>query len=124
MTLLILLAVAIGFGGEVSQFARLAMISVAGSFALSIMTWFKARDYPIRIERALANPRSITSALAYPNGLSSCVACGIAGQRLVRFQKVDRVTVDRFVATMTEASVPLQVFSGSSEYLKALRGLS
>ena len=97
------------------------MISAAGAFIFSLVTWFKARSYPHRIQRALADPRLITRALAYPNGLSSCVSFGITGERLVRFQKVDRATVDRFAATMTEAAVPLQMFSGSREYVKALR---
>ena len=118
---LILLGVAIGFDGEVASAARLFMISATGAFIFGLVTWFKARSYPHRLEKALADPRSITRALAYPNGLSSCVAFGIKGERPVRFQKVDRASVDRFTATMTEASVPLHVCGGSREYVKALR---
>ena len=119
--LLILLPVAVGLDGEVASAARLLMISAAGAFIFSLVTWFKARSYPHRIERALTDPRLINRALAYPNGLSSCVSFGIEGERPVRFQKVDRATVDRFAAMMTEAAVPLQMFSGSRKYVKALR---
>lgn len=124
LQVVILVVVATAFDGAVANVAQLAMLSASGAFVLSLATWFRARNYPRRIRQALASPNTIKSALTYPNGISSCIALEISGERLLRFQKVDPLTIDKFVGTMTEASVPLKMFNSLGEYTKALRALA
>ena len=75
------------------------------------------------IRESLANPASISRALAYPNGFSSCAAFITNDNRIARFQKVDEQTMASFFETLSNAGVMVARFTDASGYVKALRAL-